>query len=139
MVVCPLMCSRPVKTLSNSILFIVLATFVLDACGGILTVSRNWEEEVKLHDGKTIVIERSVTRERCCGENNSYGDVVSQKIIFRGEEERIVWEDDIAPIIFDFVDSVYYVVADPQTYDDCEKHGNPNPPSFFINIRMGNG
>ena len=116
---------------------ITLSTFMLDACGAFGTVSRHWEEEVKLHDGRKIVVDRVVEVERCCGENFKNGDTISQKIIFRSESGRIVWEDDIAPIIFDIVGTTYYVVADPMSMDECIKHSDPNPPFIFYKYKNG--
>jgi hypothetical protein len=95
------------------------------------TISRDWEEEVKLHDGRVIVVERSVTRERLGGELGYAGDVISQKIEFNAGNDRIVWEDDITPIVFDVMNKVYWVAAAPMLRPKCVAHGNPNPPFIF--------
>lgn len=101
------------------------------------TTTRKWQEQVQLTGGRIIMIQRKVTAADCCGENFGTGGVISQKIIFKDDSQKIVWEDDLPPIIFDIVNSKYYVVAQPRSNAACSKHGDPNPAFIFYRYESG--
>ena len=126
--------SRTKATIWNVVFVVVITGFLFY---WLPHTRRSWEEEVKLHDGTVIVVDRSVKRDRFGGEAGFSGDVVSQKIKFSANGEQIVWKDDITPIIFDVVNSTYFVVAAPMLHDKCGEHGNPNPPFIFYKYEKG--
>lgn len=94
-------------------------------------VSRSWTEEVKLTDGSVIVIKRKMVRERF-GEPGHPGRVLRQEIEYDKPGGAIRWAGDIDPYVFDFANGKSYVVAFPNTGEECKRYGNPNPPFVFF-------
>lgn len=105
---------------------------------GMTACSPSWKEEVQLHDGNKILVERSVSR----GGRHELG----QKPPFEWQQlkftmpvtgERVTWEDkyseDIGtasflPMLLDVQQGVAYLVADTMGCLSYNKWGRPNPP-----------
>lgn len=102
-------------------------------------IKRSWEEEVRLSDGRVIVIARSVSVQKFGSKQQaeSHGPVILQKLRFAGTTEQVAWEDDITPIIFEIKGPNYFVVAMPGSDEKCKEHGNPNPPFVFYKYADG--
>ena len=101
----------------------------------------SWKEEVLLHDGSTLIIERSQTR----GGRHQIGQEVpvnSHKISFTlpGAHEAITWETTIGlktdsslkPLALDVVKGVPYLVTITLGCYSYNKWGRPNPPYIFF-------
>jgi hypothetical protein len=102
----------------------------------------SWKEEVLLHDGSKIIVERSQTR----GGQHEIGQEVpvnSHKISFSlpGAHEAIMWETTIGmdnsdsslkPLALDIVKGVPYLVTIPLICHNYNKWGRPNPPYVFF-------
>lgn len=98
----------------------------------------NWKEEVLLHDGSKIVVERVVER----GGRHELGQqppIKEQSIIFNLPitNERITWKSefskdigfaDLQPLLVDMFQEVAYVVTHPVGSLSYMKWGSPNPP-----------
>lgn len=98
----------------------------------------SWKEEVLLHDGQKIIVERSVVR----GGRHETGQMPpyrEQKIVFTnpGTNKRITWEDNFSadirtanflPMLLDMHNGIVYLVANPMGCLSYNKWGRPNPP-----------
>jgi hypothetical protein len=104
--------------------------------------SANWKEEVLLHDGRKIIMERSQTR----GGLHEIGqDVPLNKhmISFKLPEtsEQITWQTTIGrdikdtellPLALDIIKGIPYLVTIPMGCIAYNKWKRPNPPYVFL-------
>jgi hypothetical protein len=102
----------------------------------------SWKEEVLLHDGQKLIVERSQTR----GGNHEIGQEVpinSHKISFTlpRTHEVITWKTTIGlddsdtslkPLALDVVKGVPYMVTITLGCHTYNKWGRPNPPYVFF-------
>jgi hypothetical protein len=98
----------------------------------------SWKEEVLLHDGGKIVVERSVER----GGRHEIGQKPSfkeQRLTFTlpGTSQEVIWEDHFSedvgssnflPMLVDIRNDTAYLVAYPMGCLSYNKWGRPNPP-----------
>lgn len=98
----------------------------------------SWQEEVLLHDGRTIVAERSVRRGGRA-EIGQTGAYVEQHLRFTDPAtgKNFAWSDVQSPelgmanflvLALHVVDATPYVVATPMGCQSYNKWGRPNPP-----------
>jgi hypothetical protein len=123
----------------QGLLCALLATLGLSACFGRSTY--RWQEEVLLHDGRVIVVERSVKTgyaPREIGQPPGESDYTltfsvpgGKNITWDGERNRFV------PMILDFEQGVPYVVATGATALVYGAEGCPRPPYFFFRWNAG--
>lgn len=102
----------------------------------------SWKEEVLLHDGSKIVIERSQTR----GGNHEIGQevpIAEHKISFTlpGTHEAITWKSTYGSatnnsglilLALDVFNGVPYIVTTTTTCSSYNKWHRPNPPYVFF-------
>ncbi len=101
----------------------------------------SWKEEVLLHDGSKLIMERSQTR----GGRHEIGQeapINAHKISFTlpGASEAITWETTIGlktdsnlkPLALDVVKRVPYLVTITLGCHSYNKWGRPNPPYVFF-------
>ncbi|MDP2760686.1 MAG: hypothetical protein Q8O64_09855 [Sideroxyarcus sp.] len=98
----------------------------------------SWKEEVLLHDGGKIIVERTVER----GGRHEVGQqppIKEQSLTFTlpDTNEKVTWEDkftedvdgaNFLPMLLDIRDGVAYLVASPMGCLSYNKWGRPNPP-----------
>ena len=98
----------------------------------------NWKEEVLLHDGTKIIVERSVER----GGRHEIGQeppIKEQRLTFTapGSNKKITWSDmptedvgsaNFLPMMLDVHKGVVYLIAHPMGCLSYNKWGRPNPP-----------
>jgi hypothetical protein len=98
--------------------------------------SYRWQEEVLLHDGRVIVIDRSVrTGEVPVEIGQSPGESDYTLMFTANDNQRVTWEggrDRFKPMILEFADGVPYVVARGSTGLVYPREGCPKPPYFFF-------
>jgi len=98
----------------------------------------SWKEEVLLHDGSKIIVERSVERggRHEIGQRPPYKEQ-SLNFTVPGTSQTIRWEDhysedlgmaNFLPKALDMRDGVVYLVASPMGCLSYNKWGRPNPP-----------
>ena len=98
----------------------------------------SWKEEVLLHDGSKIIVDRTATRHgrHEIGQRPPIGD---QSIDFTlpGTNQRIVWKDEYSEdvnganfnlMMLDIAQGTPYVLASPAGCLSYNKWGRPNPP-----------
>jgi len=97
-----------------------------------------WKEEVLLHDGSTIIVERTVKR----GGRHEIGQeppIKEQSLTFtlRNTREKITWEDgytedvgsaNFLPMLLEVGEDRAYLVVHPMGSLSYMKWGSPNPP-----------
>jgi hypothetical protein len=98
----------------------------------------SWKEEVLLHDGSKIIVERSVVR----GGRHEIGQLPpykEQSLTFAmpGTTKKITWEDKFSedvgsanflPMLLDTQNDTAYLVVSPMGCLSYNKWGRPNPP-----------
>ncbi len=98
----------------------------------------SWQEEVLLHDGTKLIVERSVER----GGRHEIGQeppIKEQSLRFTlpGTREKIIWEDkgsadvdgaNFNLMLLDVVNGIPYIVGTPAGCISYNKWGRPNPP-----------
>lgn len=118
---------------------LLLGGVSMSACAGPLDFGgTSWKEEVLLHDGSTIIVERSVVR----GGRHEIGQeppIKEQSLIFKlpGTNEEVVWEDkftedvggaNFLPMQLEITQGTVYLVAYPMGCISYNKWNRPNPP-----------
>lgn len=126
--------------------FILLTVFGLNACTGRLAYSSSsWEEEVLLHNGATLIVERS----QSYGgrhEINQSSSVKEHTITFRLPDsgKAISWTSEYSPelgrtnfnlLALHILDGAPYLVVEPNLCLSYNKWGRPNPPYVFFRYR----
>lgn len=111
----------------------------MSACAGWFGFGgTSWKEEVLLHDGSKIIVERSVERggRHEIGQKPPYKEQ-SLSFTMPGTNQNITWEDhysvDIGsasflPMTVDIHQGTAYLVADTMGCLSYNKWGRPNPP-----------
>jgi len=117
----------------------VVALGVVSGCSGKQTYQ--WQEEVLLHDGRVIVIDRSVRTGEVPVEIGQPPGESDYTLTFNASDGKsVTWDggrDRFVPMILDFVDGVPYVVALGATGLVYPVEGCPAPPYFFFRWRAG--
>ncbi|MDX1253601.1 MAG: hypothetical protein IDH49_15385 [Gammaproteobacteria bacterium] len=97
-----------------------------------------WKEEVLLHDGRKIIVERTVERggRHEMGQKPPYKEQ-SLRFTLPGTKQEIIWEDrysedvgsaNFLPMALDMAKGIPYIVAYPMGCLSYNKWGRPNPP-----------
>jgi hypothetical protein len=121
------------------LILVLMVTFSLNASAGWFGFGgATWKEEVLLHDGRKIVVERHVEQggRHEIGQSSGY---VEQHLSFTLPEigERVIWKDHFSediggssflPMLVDIYQGVAYVVATNMGCLSYNKWGRPNPP-----------
>ncbi len=126
------------STLTNVISIVVFAA-ATSACSN----STSWKEEVLLHDGKKIVVERSISRDpkgdREIGQSAPQSEE-TLKFTLPGNSQTVAWKSDFGPelqdnlmlLALEIVDGKPYIVTRATRCHAYNKWGRPNPPYVFF-------
>ena len=126
-------CVRSLRYVNFAFLLLLLT-----GCGG--TDEMRWKEQVYLHDGKLILVERYSTRSVSGFPNSRRGNILTQEL--RYAPLGVVWQVDGAREqldSFDIVNGIPYLVASPPESDEtfCR---DKSPGEFIANYyRWRNG
>jgi hypothetical protein len=111
----------------------------MDADAGLFGLGgTSWKEEVLLHDGGKIIVERTVER----GGRHEIGQqppIKEQSLTFTlpGTNEKVTWEDkftedvggaNFLPMLLEIRKDTAYLVVNPMGILSYNKWGSPNPP-----------
>lgn len=108
------------------------------------TSTFKWKEEVLLHDGKKIVVERSDTYDASMLHELGQGPPLAEhKTTFMvpGTNKTVIWKSDNRPLpdpdnlhllVLDFLDGVPCVATTPSGSFAYAKWKRPNPPYVFF-------
>jgi hypothetical protein len=108
---------------------------VLSACAGGLIGGpkyRVWQEEVKLNDGRVIVVTQ---KKRCEGAytGGNYASCIAREAwlsmnLPEFSREEIVWHEKLIPIVVNIHSGRLYVVGFPPTGYEFDLYGKQRPP-----------
>lgn len=122
--------------------FLLMVGVSMSADAGLVGLGgASWKEEVLLHDGRRLIVERSQTR----GGRREIGQpppIKEHAISFKmpGSNKTITWKseygEDVGRANFDLLavhilNDTPYVVATPNLCLSYNKWGRPNPPYVF--------
>ena len=124
---------------------LLLLTLAISACAGVSKygdTNTSWKEEVKLHDGQTIIVKRVVKR----GGRRESGQApnpIYKSLAFTipNSRQAVLWEDkkteDIGnsnfhPLLLDIVENTPYLVSAALGCLSYNKWGRPNPPYIIF-------
>ena len=122
-----------------AIVFLILTIGTGTAAFGFLGFGgTSWKEDVLLHDGRKIIVERSVDR----GGRHEIGQMSPYKhqsltFTMPGSKQKIEWEDTFSkelgmanflPMLLDVQNNIAYLVVFPMGCLSYNKWGRPNPP-----------
>lgn len=122
---------------------VLISLCSLSACAGIFGFGgTNWKEEVLLHDGQKIVVERHSSRGGR-RELTQGPPIKEQSVTFSvpGSSQSIVWKSeysqDVGRANFELLavhvlKGIPYIVATPNLCLSYNKWGRPNPPYVFF-------
>jgi hypothetical protein len=128
------------------IILAFIATFSLNACAGLSGLGgTSWKEEVLLHDGRKIIVERTLER----GGRHEIGQrsgATKETLAFTmpGTNQTITWNDtyseDIGSsnfnlLMLEIANGSAYLVASPMGCLSYNKWGRPNPPYVVFNYQ----
>ena len=125
--------------LCKAICFIVMLGVSASVWAGFLGLGGDsWKEEVLLHDGSKIIVERSVERggRHEIGQKPPYKEQ-SLSFTLPDTKQTITWEDhysqdlgqaNFLPMALDISDGTPYLVVYPMGCLSYNKWGRPNPP-----------
>lgn len=103
-----------------------------------------WKEEVLLHDGKKIIVERSDTYDSSMPHEIGQGAPLAEHAMtftIPGANQMVLWKSDNRPLpdqnylqllVLDFLDGVPYVATTPLRCTTYNKWNRPNPPYVFF-------
>lgn len=115
----------------------------MSACAGLFGIGgTSWKEEVLLHDGSKLIVERSFSR----GGRHEIGQessIKEQDINFTlpGTHQSIAWKSEYSEdvgrsnfnlLALHILNGTPYVVASPNLCLSYNKWGRPNPPYVFF-------
>lgn len=107
----------------------------------------SWKEEVLLHDGKKLIVERSVVRK---GRREPFQrpPIGEESLSFKHPvtQERIRWKDEYGDdvgmsnfglLMLEVDQTAAYIVAEPRGCLSYNKWGRPNPPYVVFRFQGG--
>jgi hypothetical protein len=92
-----------------------------------------WNEEVRLNDGRTVVVSQERHCEPGTYTGDMYGDCISREswVTVRMPEfssSDIVWHEKASPMVLNVYGGNLYSVGFPVTQRESIAYGNPKPP-----------
>ena len=104
----------------------------------------NWKEEVLLHDGKKLIVERTDIYDSSMRHEIGQGPPLAEHrtmFVIPGTNQTVVWKSDnrsssdpdrLHLLVLDFLDGVPYVATTPYGSLAYTKWNRPNPPYVFF-------
>ncbi|HEV8244010.1 MAG TPA: hypothetical protein VGQ07_08450 [Nitrospirales bacterium] len=132
---------------AHSLLRIFRAICLISALGVSVSACSNtftWKEEVLLHDGKKIIVERSDTYDSSMRHEIGQGAPLAEHkttFMIPGTNQTVIWKSDnrsftelehLDLLSLDFLDGVPYVATTPTRSFAYVKWNRPNPPYVFF-------
>ncbi|MET3109469.1 hypothetical protein AAKU67_004383 [Oxalobacteraceae bacterium GrIS 2.11] len=113
--------------------FLVLLSFLL--AGSVCADQYvTWKEEVKLNDGRIIIVEQ---RKRCEGASTGggYASCIAREAwltidLPEFSPQSIVWHENLAPMVLNVTTGKLYVIGWPPTEREFHLYGSERPPYF---------
>lgn len=121
--------------------FLIVWAMSISACA---TSTFTWKEEVLLHDGKKIIVERSDTYDSSMphelGQSPPLAEhkttfiipSVHQQVIWKSNNRSMADPEHLTLLALDFVGEVPFIATTPNRSFAYGKWGSPNPPYVFF-------
>jgi hypothetical protein len=128
-----------------SLLIVILTLGISMTAFGFLGIGGDsWKEEVLLHDGGKLIVERSVERGGR-HEIGQEGPYTQQSLTFTmpDSKQQVTWEDTFSeelgmanflPMLLDIRNNSAYLVVSPMGCLSYNKWGRPNPPYVVFKL-----
>jgi hypothetical protein len=126
---------------SKQLLLLLSMVVSLCACAGLPNIGHTmrWQEEVKLHDGQMIVVERLYNLGGYPAIDSHNRSPLDETLTFTlpGSGKVIAWKTEfndspelnsLGPLLLDVVEGIPYLAASPAGCIAYNKWGRPNPP-----------
>ena len=126
---------------------LVMSLMILGGGMSACADGTNWKEEVLLHDGKTLIVERSVARK---GRHEPFQrpPIGEESLSFKHPvtDQRIRWKDEYGDdvgmsnfglMMLEVDQTAAYIVAEPRGCLSYNKWGRPNPPYVVFRFQGG--
>lgn len=132
---------RSLLQLCKMISLVLTLGVSMNACA---TSTFTWKEEVLLHDGKKIVVERSDTYDSSMNHELGQGPPLAEHkttFVIPGTGQTVAWKSNNRPspspdnlhlLALDFLGGVPYVATTPSGSFAYIKWNQPNPPYVFF-------
>lgn len=116
----------------------------MSACAGLLSAKKIWKEEVVLHDGKVLVVERTSTLGDYIVPGSSEPPTIAQSLVFYlpGKNKRASWASEfrsegpepngLGVLLLDIVGGIPYLATSPAGCISYNKWSRPNPPYILF-------
>lgn len=116
----------------------------MNAEAGLFSRSEAWKEEVSLHDGKVLVVERASNPADYLVPGSSEPPALDESFAFTlpGMNQRISWKTEyrndlpepnsLTPLLLDIVGGIPYLATSPAGCISYNKWGRPNPPYILF-------
>jgi hypothetical protein len=126
---------------------LLLLSFAASACAGVPALNNStssWKEEVVLHDGKVVVVERFFHLGEYPTADSHNRSPLDQTLTFTLPEtnKRISWKTEyknnisepnsLTPLLLDVVDGIPYLATSPAGCIAYNKWARPNPPYILF-------
>lgn len=126
---------------------LLLLSFAISACAGVPALNNStssWKEEVVLHDGKVVVVERFFHLGDYPTADSHNRSPLDQTLTFTLPEtnKRISWKTEyknntpepnsLTPLLLGVVDGVPYLATSPAGCIAYNKWARPNPPYILF-------
>lgn len=111
---------------------------------GLFGRSNGWKEEVQIHDGSILVVERTYKLADYLIPGSSEPPAQDENLAFTlpGSNKRISWKTDyrndlpepnsLTPLLLDIVGGIPYLATSPAGCISYNKWGRPNPPYILF-------
>jgi hypothetical protein len=135
--------SRLLRSFSTIILILTLGV-TMSADAGLFDRSKGWKEEVVLHDGRVLVIERHFNLGGYPTPDAHERALLDETISFSlsGSNKKISWKtnfkndasepNSLSALLLDVVEGVPYLATSPAGCIAYNKWGRPNPPYILF-------
>lgn len=124
--------------------FLLMMGVSMNAGAGLFGHSKGWKEEVQLHDGRVLLIERSYNLGGYPTLDARERRLLDETITFTVPEsnQKVVWKTDfdnavpepnsLGSLLLDIVGGVPYLATSPAGCIAYNKWGRPNPPYILF-------
>lgn len=123
-------------------LMLALSSLSLGGCATASSIS--WKEEVLLHDGRKIIVQRKDTHDSSLPHEIGQGAPLAehtttfntpdtrQSVTWRSDNRSRSEPDNLDLMVLDFVDGIPYAAAGITSCIAYNRWGRPNPPYVFF-------
>jgi hypothetical protein len=128
----------------TKLLLLLMTGMTMNADAGLFDHAKGWKEEVQLHDGRAIVVERHFNLGGYPSLDAHERALLDETITFTLPEsnKKISWKTEfrndlpelnsLSPLLLDVVGGVPYLATSPAGCIAYNKWGRPNPPYILF-------